>query len=64
MFDIYCPRCASRRVIFPSQIMGIDNYGSGIVVRFECWCGAAGSWRAESAGSASRVAWHAEPLAA
>jgi hypothetical protein len=60
MFDIYCPRCVSRRLIFPSQVVGIDNDGTGIAVRFECWCGATGTWNAGS----HHVAWHTAPLAA
>jgi hypothetical protein len=59
MFDLYCPRCASRRLIFPSQITGVDNDTVGIVVHFECWCGTAGAWNADTA----RVSWPAEPLA-
>ncbi|MGA8256159.1 MAG: hypothetical protein WB767_06240 [Nocardioides sp.] len=41
MFTHTCSACESRKLIFPSQISGIDNTAEGIVVNFTCWCGAA-----------------------
>ncbi len=40
MFTHTCTACESRKLIFPSQISGIDNTAEGIVVSFTCWCGA------------------------
>jgi hypothetical protein len=45
VFDIYCPRCKSRRLIFAGQVRGITNASDGIHVAFECWCGGTGTWR-------------------
>jgi len=44
MFDIFCPACASRRLIFAGQVRRIRNDVAGIHVDFQCWCGAAGTW--------------------
>ena len=49
VFDIYCPRCKSRRLIFAGQVRGITNASDGIHVAFECWCGGTGTWRTGSA---------------
>lgn len=40
MFAHHCTECDQRRLVFPSQIIGIDNTSAGIVVDFLCWCGA------------------------
>jgi hypothetical protein len=40
MFDHYCTACATRQLIFPTQVTSMTNTESGIVVGFTCWCGA------------------------
>ena len=44
MFDAYCPACATRRLVFPTQIRAIEHGQDHTVVAFECWCGATASW--------------------
>ena len=44
MFDFTCTECGAHRLVFPSQIRGVDNTDHGIEVRFECWCGAEQTW--------------------
>ena len=39
MFDNNCQVCASRVLIFPSQVSSVANSADGIVVTFTCWCG-------------------------
>ena len=39
MFDNNCQVCASRVLIFPSQVTSLANTDDGIVVSFTCWCG-------------------------
>lgn len=39
MFDNNCQVCATRVLIFPSQITSVANSAAGIEVRFTCWCG-------------------------
>ena len=39
MFDNNCQVCASRVLIFPSQVTSVANTDEGIVVTFTCWCG-------------------------
>lgn len=39
MFDNNCQVCASRVLIFLSQVTSVTNTGDGIVVSFTCWCG-------------------------
>ena len=39
MFDNNCQVCASRVLIFASQITSLANTDHGIVVTFTCWCG-------------------------
>ncbi|PKH37168.1 hypothetical protein SAMN05192575_10191 [Nocardioides alpinus] len=39
MFDNFCQVCASRVLIFPSQVSSVANSADGIVVTFTCWCG-------------------------
>jgi hypothetical protein len=53
MFDVYCPRCESRRLIFTGQIRGIVNDEHGIAVAYECWCGELGVWRTGRAADAA-----------
>jgi hypothetical protein len=57
MFDVYCPHCASLRLIFSSQVTGIRNSDDGIVVSFTCWCGEAGAWRPAHDETDERVSW-------
>ena len=40
MFDHNCTACGKRQLIFPSQVTSVANTAHGIVMRFECWCGA------------------------
>jgi len=40
MFDHYCTACDKRQLIFPSQVTSLVNTDHGIIVAFECWCGA------------------------
>ena len=38
MFDNNCQVCASRVLIFPSQVTSMATTDDGIVVTFTCWC--------------------------
>ena len=40
MFDHHCTACDKRQLIFPSQITSMVNTDHGIIVAFQCWCGA------------------------
>lgn len=40
MFAHHCSACDRRMLVFPDQITGLVNTDHGIVVSFECWCGA------------------------
>ncbi len=40
MFAHHCTVCDQRRLVFPSQVTGLDNHAEGISVHFTCWCGA------------------------
>ena len=40
MFDHHCTACDRRQLIFPSQVTSLVNTDHGIIVAFECWCGA------------------------
>ena len=40
MFDHHCTACDRRQLIFPSQVTSLVNTEHGIIVAFECWCGA------------------------
>ena len=39
MFDNNCQVCASRVLIFESQITSMTNTDHGIELAFTCWCG-------------------------
>ena len=39
MFDNNCQVCATRVLIFESQVTSVANTAAGIEVRFTCWCG-------------------------
>jgi hypothetical protein len=56
MFDIHCPACDRRQLVFPSQITALVNDEQGIVVMYTCWCGAAGAWRTGAAQADAAVA--------
>ncbi|HSE55583.1 MAG TPA: hypothetical protein VLA97_14565 [Nocardioidaceae bacterium] len=60
MFDIHCPACERRQLIFSSQITGLVNDDQGIAVLYTCWCGTAGAWRT---GAASESVRHEHVLA-
>ena len=40
MFDHNCTACDKHQLIFPSQVTSLVNTEHGIIVAFECWCGA------------------------
>lgn len=58
MFDVHCPACSTRRLVFPSQVLGLVNDERGICLAYRCWCGAVGTWLT---GKGARTA--AAPLA-
>ncbi len=39
MFDNDCQVCATRVLVFPSQITSVSNTDRGILVTFICECG-------------------------
>jgi hypothetical protein len=43
MFSVDCPRHGSEVLLSESRILGIDRTGSGLTVRWVCWCGHVGS---------------------
>jgi hypothetical protein len=43
MFAVYCPRHASRVLLFTEHITEIVNRPDGIDLRWRCPCGAAGT---------------------
>ena len=63
MFDVYCPECRGRKLIFPEQVTRIDNDEAGILVSFTCWCGAPGAWRTGASARDESVSWAAPALA-
>jgi hypothetical protein len=58
MFDHLCTECGKRQLIFTSQVTSLVNTDNGIIVAFECWCGA------EQTMLTGRAADHREPVAA
>lgn len=56
MFRHHCDACGRREPIFASQLTGARNTPQGIVVSFECWCGAPQSVLTGRAADAARVA--------
>ena len=38
MFDNNCQVCATRVLIFESQVTSVTNTAAGIEVTFTCWC--------------------------
>jgi hypothetical protein len=39
MFAIDCPRHGARVLVTNRHILSIAEDGSGLVVRYRCWCG-------------------------
>ncbi len=58
MFDHHCTACERRQLIFPSQVTSLVNTDHGILMAFECWCGA------EQTLLTGRAADPREPVAA
>ena len=58
MFDVHCTACGLRRLVFPSQVLGMVSDETGIHVAYRCWCGATGVW------DTGRSARDARPLVA
>jgi hypothetical protein len=44
MFAVFCAACSRRQLIFPGQVLGIVNDGSGIHVVFRCGCRETSVW--------------------
>jgi hypothetical protein len=45
MFAVYCPRHRSRVLLGHGAIQSVTNTADGVVVRWECHCGAVGTMR-------------------
>jgi hypothetical protein len=45
MFEAICTTCRRRELIFPGQILGVENVADRIVVTFRCGRGHVGCWR-------------------
>jgi hypothetical protein len=45
MFAVYCPRHRSRVLLGHGAIQSVTNTAAGVVVRWECDCGAVGTMR-------------------
>jgi hypothetical protein len=43
MISVYCPRHRSDVLLGHRQILAIEGEGSGLSVRFVCWCGHEGT---------------------
>lgn len=56
MFDNNCQVCATRVLIFESQISSMTNTDHGIEVTFTCWCG---TEQTQVTGRAARQPAHA-----
>lgn len=52
MFDNYCQVCASRVLIFESQVISMATTADGIVVTFTCWCDTV---QTQVTGNAARI---------
>jgi hypothetical protein len=46
VFDFDCSSCGKRLLIPPTRVRGLVNDDAGIVIVFDCWCGAASATRA------------------
>ena len=40
MFAHTCSSCGHRSLMLPEFITAVTNTSAGIVVQFDCWCGA------------------------
>ncbi len=47
MFDLFCPHCSTRRLIFAGQVRDLVNDQDGVHVLVECWCGGLVRWNAQ-----------------
>jgi hypothetical protein len=54
MFTHTCTACARRQLVFPSQITSMTNTEAGILVVFDCWCGAEQAWLTGRAADTTR----------
>lgn len=63
MFDVNCPACERRQLVFASQVRGITNDERGIHVAYRCWCGAESTWTTGRRGAAAPAPAR-EPVAA
>jgi hypothetical protein len=61
MFDVFCPTCSGRRLIFTGQMRGLANDADGIRVSFVCWCGRSGTWSTDRDSEQVMVTWAARP---
>lgn len=55
MFDLYCPHCSTRRLMFAGQVRGLVNETSGAQVLLECWCGGLVRWDSATDSAAAEV---------
>lgn len=46
MFDVLCSGCDKRQLLTAGRILGLRNTPDGVIVAYQCWCGAQGSWSA------------------
>jgi hypothetical protein len=61
MFDVFCPTCSGRRLIFTGQMRGLANDTDGIRVSFVCWCGRSGTWSTDRDSEQVMVTWGSRP---
>ena len=45
MFAVYCPRHRSQVLLGHSSIQSVVNTRDGVVMHWECYCGAVGTMR-------------------
>jgi hypothetical protein len=45
MFAVYCPRHRSQVLLGPRSIQSLVNTPDGVVMQWECHCGAVGTMR-------------------
>lgn len=56
MFANVCTACHKHLLIFPSQIVSMDNTERGIVVTYVCWCDAEQTWLSGTGASKAAAA--------
>jgi len=49
VFTNRCSSCDRTQLIFPSQVTGLVEGGSELVLAYTCWCGAAQTWTVSEA---------------